>query len=57
MKPNLTLNYGLRYELQMPIKTTSATYSMSFLEDLCGPSGEGNGPFGRQCNMFNPGAR
>jgi len=55
VKSNLTLNYGLRYELQMPIKTASATYSMSFLEDLCGASGEGTGPFGRQCNLFNPG--
>ena len=54
-KPNLTVNYGLRYELQMPFVATSATYSMSFLPDLCGTSGEGNGPFGRQCNLFNPG--
>jgi hypothetical protein len=56
VKPNLTLNYGLRYELQMPMKTASGTYSMSFLEDLCGPSGEGTGPSGRQCNMFTPGS-
>jgi hypothetical protein len=54
VKPNLTLNYGLRYELQMPFKTASATYSMSFLEDLCGPSGLADGPFGRQCNLFKP---
>ena len=55
MKPNFTLNYGMRYELQMPFVPTSATYSMSTIEDLCGPSGLGNGPFGRQCNLFAPG--
>jgi hypothetical protein len=55
-KPNLTLTLGLRYELQMPIVPSNGTFTMSTLEDLCGPSGLGDGRFGgRQCNLFNPG--
>jgi len=54
-KPNLTITAGLRYELQLPMVATRGTYTMSTLEDLCGPSGLGNGILGRQCNLFNPG--
>ena len=55
IRPNLTMNFGLRYEVQMPFVPTSGTYTMSTLTDLCGPSGLGSGPGGRACNMFNPG--
>jgi hypothetical protein len=54
-KPNFTITAGLRYELQLPMVATRGTYTMSTLEDLCGPSGLGTGPAGRQCNLFNPG--
>ena len=56
MRPNLTLTLGVRYELQMPIVPSNGTFTMSTLQDLCGPSGLGDGRFdGRQCNLFNPG--
>jgi hypothetical protein len=56
VRPNLTLTLGLRYELQLPIVPSNGTFTMSTIEDLCGPSGLGDGRFdGRQCNLFNPG--
>jgi hypothetical protein len=55
MKPTFTLNYGVRWETLLPFYPLLATRAMSTIEDLCGPSGFGSGPGGRQCNMFNPG--
>ena len=55
MTPTITLTYGLRWQLQMPMVPTNGTFTKSTLEDLCGPSGFGNGVGGRQCNIFNPG--
>ena len=55
MKPNFTLNYGVRWEALLPFYPLLATRSMSTMTDLCGPSGFGEGPGGRPCNMFNPG--
>lgn len=51
----LTLNYGLRWDVQMPFTTVTNTWSTSTLADLCGASGIGSGPGGRECNMFQPG--
>ena len=53
--PTLTLNYGVRYDLQMPFTTVTNTWSTSTLADLCGASGVGSGPGGRECNLFQPG--
>src|SRR4029453_1297313 len=51
-KPNVTLSYGARYEIQRPMVPTRSTRSMSTAEDLCGPSGlGGNQVGGRFCNM------
>ncbi len=53
VKPNFTVNAGLRYTLQLPFQATNNFYSSTTLADLCGPSGvngEGNG-----CNLFQPG--
>lgn len=55
VKPTLTLNLGLRWEVALPFKPTSQTYSTSTLADLCGVSGIGSGPEGRECNIFKPG--
>ena len=55
VKPTLTLNYGVRYEIQMPFNPSTATFSTTTLRDLCGVSGIGSGPDGRQCNLFKPG--
>ena len=51
-KPNLTLNFGLRYELQMPFQPLNNSYSRAFIEDVCGISGVS--PQGG-CNIFQPG--
>jgi hypothetical protein len=54
MTPTLTINAGLRYELQLPFSTQNDVYSMSTFADLCGISGTGTGLLGRGCNLFNP---
>jgi hypothetical protein len=54
-RPNLTFNAGLRWQLAMPFQADDSVYSMNTLADLCGVSGLGDGPGGRECNMFNPG--
>ncbi len=53
--PTLTLNAGLRWDVQLPFTPVTATFSTATLEDLCGISGVGSGPVGRTCNMFKPG--
>lgn len=53
--PAFTLNYGLRWEVALPFAPLTATYSTATLADLCGVSGIGSGPEGRQCNLFKPG--
>jgi hypothetical protein len=55
VRPTLTLNYGVRWDTLIPFTTITNNWTMSTIEDLCGPSGTGNGPHGRECNMFNPG--
>jgi hypothetical protein len=55
MTPGFTLNYGLRWEVMLPFRTRTETFSTSTLADLCGISGIGSGPDGRQCNLFKPG--
>jgi len=55
MSPTLTLNYGVRWDTLIPFTTVTSNWTKSTTEDLCGPSGLGSGPGGRECNMFNPG--
>jgi hypothetical protein len=47
-RPNLTLNFGLRWELQLPFTALNNSYSTTTLDDLFGISGPGN--------LFNPDA-
>jgi hypothetical protein len=47
MRPNLTLNYGLRWELQGPFTPLNSAYSRTTVDDLFGVSGPGN--------LFKPG--
>ena len=41
MKPNFTINAGLRYELQYPIQPLASVYSRNDVADLCGRAGLG----------------
>ena len=47
MRPSLTLNYGLRWEVQFPFTPLNSSYSTTTIADLFGVSGPGN--------MFKPG--
>jgi hypothetical protein len=38
-KPNLTINAGLRYELQYPFYPLNSSYSTATMADVCGISG------------------
>jgi hypothetical protein len=52
MRPNLSVNLGLRYELQMPFYALNNSYSTAEIDDVCGVSG----PSGESaCNLFQPG--
>jgi hypothetical protein len=51
-RPNVTVNYGLRYELQRPFRPLNNSYSKASIEDICGISGVS--PTGG-CNIFQPG--
>lgn len=53
VNPKLTLNAGLRWDLQLPIEPTNSIMSTSTLADLCGMSGVGS-QYG--CNLYQPGA-
>lgn len=48
-RPNLTLNYGLRWELQMPFTPLNDSYTTTSLADIFGVSGLGN--------LFKPGTQ
>lgn len=41
-RPNLTLNYGLRYALQLPFRPLNDSYFTGTVEDVYGVSGVGN---------------
>ena len=47
--PNLTLNYGARYDLTFPFVALNNSYSIGDLDDVYGVSGVGN--------LFNPNVR
>jgi hypothetical protein len=50
--PTLTINAGLRWDVQMPFSPDNNVMSTSTFADACGISGISNG----QCNFFRPGA-
>ncbi len=52
--PTLTVNYGARWEVQLPFRPLNDAYSRTTLADACGVSGLGAGPDGRPCRMFDP---
>ena len=58
-KPSLTVNAGLRYEVQLPFRPLNNSYSFADLEDVFGPTGPGNLTVGSVVsgtgNLFQPG--
>jgi hypothetical protein len=52
--PTLTLNAGVRWEVQLPVVPLNSNYATATFADLCGISGFGSGPGGRGCNLFKP---
>ena len=42
MRPNLSVNFGVRYELQYPFVALNNSYSIGSFADVFGVSGEGN---------------
>ena len=55
VRPTLTVNAGLRWQVARPFQANLSVYSKNTVADLCGVSGLGDGPDGRDCNLFNPG--
>ncbi len=53
---NVTLNAGVRWEVQLPFYALNDVYSKGTIPDICGISGEGSGPGGRECRIFDPAA-
>jgi hypothetical protein len=56
VKPTLTVNAGVRWDVQMPFAPTNGTMTSASLADVCGISGIGTGDIYNACNFFHPGA-
>ncbi len=56
MTPTLTLNYGLRWDLQTPFRAANNSMTTVSLQSVCGMSGLGDGSTFNKCNFFNPAA-
>ena len=50
--PTLTLNVGLRWEVQFPFEPSNSVFSTATLQSFCGVSGVGSDGM---CNLFSPG--
>jgi hypothetical protein len=52
VKQNLTINLGVRYDLQLPFKAANSIYTFGDLTNICGVSGVASS---NQCNLFQAG--
>ncbi len=52
IRPNVTLNLGLRYALQNPFQPKNSLYSQANINQVCGISGAAAD---NSCNLFRPG--
>jgi hypothetical protein len=52
LRPNLTVNAGLRYAVQSPFQASNSLYSYATFDDLCGVSGKKND---NECTLFQSG--
>jgi hypothetical protein len=55
LKSNVTLNAGVRWDVQTPFSPLNDTMSVATLADVCGVSGLGDGGLYTACNFFKPG--
>jgi Carboxypeptidase regulatory-like domain/TonB dependent receptor-like, beta-barrel len=53
--PGLTLNAGVRWDVQTPFSPLNDTMSIATLPSVCGISGIGDGGIYSRCNFFQPG--
>jgi hypothetical protein len=53
MTPTVTLNYGVRWDVQMPFTTVNDTMTTVTLESACGMSGFGDGSTFNKCAFFS----
>ncbi|MGH9387375.1 MAG: carboxypeptidase regulatory-like domain-containing protein [Vicinamibacterales bacterium] len=56
MTSTLTLNAGVRWDVQMPFAPSNDTMTTASLADLCGVSGIGKGGIYNACNFYVPGS-
>jgi hypothetical protein len=56
LTPTLTLNAGVRWDVQTPFSPSNDTMTTASLADICGVSGIGSGGIYDACNFFAPGA-
>ena len=54
--PTMTLNAGVRWDVQTPFSPLNDTMSVATLADACGLSGLGDGSLYNACNFFEPGS-
>ena len=52
IRPNLSVNAGVRYDVQMPFVALNSLYSYATIDDLCGVSGKKSD---NSCNLFQAG--
>ena len=56
LTPTLTLNAGVRWDVQMPFAPSNDTMTTASLADICGVSGIGSGGIYDACNFYAPGS-
>ena len=56
LTPTLTLNAGIRWDVQMPFSPSNDTMTTASLADVCGVSGLGSGGIYDACNFYAPGS-
>ena len=52
IRPNLTINAGLRYDVQFPFYPLNSLYSVADINNICGRSGAASD---NSCSLFQPG--
>jgi hypothetical protein len=54
--PTVTLNAGVRWDVQLPFTPVNDIMSTASMADVCGMSGLGSGSTYDRCNFYQPGA-